>query len=141
MNRTNRANRNRPNGRLEPNRTNRTNRTNREPPEPEPHELKCASNRLEPKRTECILKYMLKKNMGPMGPRDLGPWALWAQGALGPKSKSSEIRYGNYVVRTSWKIRSNYVVRTNLCCYAPELVFCFFGMLGVKKIKVCMSKK
>ena len=27
---------------------------------------------------------MLKKNMGPMGPRDLGPWALWAPGALGP---------------------------------------------------------
>ena len=29
-------------------------------------------------------KYMLKKNMGPMGPRGLGPWALWAPGALGP---------------------------------------------------------
>ena len=27
---------------------------------------------------------MLKKNMGPMGPRGLGPWALWAPGALGP---------------------------------------------------------
>ena len=23
--------------------------------------------------------------MGPMGPRGLGPWALWAPGALGPK--------------------------------------------------------
>ena len=22
--------------------------------------------------------------MGPMGPRGLGPWALWAPGALGP---------------------------------------------------------
>ena len=30
-------------------------------------------------------KYMLKNNMGPMGPRGLGPWALWAPGALGPK--------------------------------------------------------
>ena len=30
---------------------------------------------------------MLKKKMGPMGPRDLGPWALWAPGALGPKKK------------------------------------------------------
>ncbi len=30
-------------------------------------------------------KYMLIKNMGPMGPRGLGPWALWAPGALGPK--------------------------------------------------------
>ena len=29
-------------------------------------------------------KYMLKKNMGPMGPRGLGPWALWAPGTLGP---------------------------------------------------------
>ena len=26
---------------------------------------------------------MLKKNMGPMGPRGLGPWALWAPGTLG----------------------------------------------------------
>ena len=24
---------------------------------------------------------MLKKNIGPMGPRGLGPWALWAPGA------------------------------------------------------------
>ena len=23
-------------------------------------------------------------NMGPMGPRGLGPWALWAPGTLGP---------------------------------------------------------
>ena len=36
--------------------------------------------------------------MGPMGPRGLGPWALWAPGALGPKKKKS-----NYVVRTSTK--------------------------------------
>ena len=27
---------------------------------------------------------MLKKNMGPMGPRGLGPWALWAPGTSGP---------------------------------------------------------
>ena len=27
---------------------------------------------------------MLKKSMSPMGPRGLGPWALWAPGALGP---------------------------------------------------------
>ena len=27
---------------------------------------------------------MLKKSMGPMGPRGLGPWALWAPGTLGP---------------------------------------------------------
>ena len=27
---------------------------------------------------------MLKTNMGPMGPRGLGPWALWAPGTLGP---------------------------------------------------------
>ena len=26
---------------------------------------------------------MLIKNMGPMRPRGLGPWALWAPGALG----------------------------------------------------------
>jgi len=25
--------------------------------------------------------------MGPMGPRGLGPWALWAPGAMGPKLK------------------------------------------------------
>ena len=28
--------------------------------------------------------------MGPMGPRGLGPWALWAPGALGPN-------YGNLI--------------------------------------------
>ena len=32
---------------------------------------------------------MLKINMGPMGPRGLGPWALWAPGALGPKYEKS----------------------------------------------------
>jgi len=26
--------------------------------------------------------------MGPMGPRGLGPWALWAPGALGPNKKN-----------------------------------------------------
>ena len=35
--------------------------------------------------------------MGPMGPRGLGPWALWAPGALGiQKNKNS-----NYVVKES----------------------------------------
>ena len=28
--------------------------------------------------------------MGPMGPRGLGPWALWAPGALGPNYKNLE---------------------------------------------------
>ena len=32
-------------------------------------------------------KDMLKNNMGPMGPRGLGPWALWAPGTLGPNSE------------------------------------------------------
>ena len=27
---------------------------------------------------------MVLLKMGPMGPRGLGPWALWAPGALGP---------------------------------------------------------
>ena len=31
--------------------------------------------------------YMLEINMGPMGPRGLGSWALWAPGAMGPKLK------------------------------------------------------
>ena len=30
--------------------------------------------------------------MGPMGPRGLGPWALWAPGALGPKIED----FGNF---------------------------------------------
>ena len=47
---------------------------------------------------------MFKKNMGPMGPRGLGPWALWGPGALGPKNK-------NNVVRQNENMRSNYVVR------------------------------
>ena len=29
--------------------------------------------------------------MGPMGPRGLGPWALWAPGALGPNYENFEI--------------------------------------------------
>ena len=29
--------------------------------------------------------------MGPMGPRGLGPWALWAPGAFGPKLQKVEI--------------------------------------------------
>ena len=33
---------------------------------------------------------MLIKNMGPMGPRGLGPWALWAPGVLGPNYENSE---------------------------------------------------
>ena len=33
---------------------------------------------------------MLRKNMGPMSPRGLGPWALWAPGALGPNYKKLE---------------------------------------------------
>ena len=33
---------------------------------------------------------MLIKNMGPMGPRGLGPCALWAPGALGPKLKKND---------------------------------------------------
>ena len=28
--------------------------------------------------------------MGPMGPRGLGPWALWAPGAMGPKLKNKK---------------------------------------------------
>ena len=28
--------------------------------------------------------------MGPMGPRGLGPWALWAPGALGPNYDNLE---------------------------------------------------
>ena len=28
--------------------------------------------------------------MGPMGPRGLGPWALWAPGALGPNCENLE---------------------------------------------------
>ena len=33
---------------------------------------------------------MFKTSMGPMGPRGLGPWALWAPGALGPNFKIFE---------------------------------------------------
>ena len=29
--------------------------------------------------------------MGPMGPRGLGPWALWAPGALGPNYEDLKI--------------------------------------------------
>ena len=39
---------------------------------------------------------MYKKNMGPMGPRGLGPWAQGPRG-LGPIQKKNS----NYVVRTS----------------------------------------
>ena len=28
-----------------------------------------------------------QKTKGPMGPRGLGPWALWAPGTLGPNSE------------------------------------------------------
>ena len=43
--------------------------------------------------------------MGPMGPRGLGPWALWAPGALGPPLPKKS----NYVVRKS-KRTANCVV-------------------------------
>ena len=38
--------------------------------------------------------------MGPMGPRGLGPWALWAPGALGPKLKNmlSKKRLKNFIL-------------------------------------------
>ncbi len=39
-----------------------------------------------------------------MSPMGLGPWALWAPGALGPKKINSD-----YVVRKS--IKTAYVVR------------------------------
>ena len=44
--------------------------------------------------------------MGPMGPRGLGPWALWAPWALGPKKKNS-----NCVVRKIENLHIRYVVR------------------------------
>ena len=41
--------------------------------------------------------------MGPMGPRDLGPWALWAPGALGP----------NYENFANFKILQKLLLRTS----------------------------
>ena len=38
-----------------------------------------------------------------MGPRGLGPWALWAPGALPKIKKVVKKGSGNYVVRKSWK--------------------------------------
>ena len=53
--------------------------------------------------------------MGPMGPRGLGPWALWAPGALGP---------------TPFR----------LCRRCPTGFF-FFGKIGVPKAKCVFIKK
>ena len=51
--------------------------------------------------------------MGPMGPRGLGPWALWAPGALGPNYENLEffkilqkllLRTSNDPWDTSWMV-------------------------------------
>ena len=56
---------------------------------------------------------MVLLKIGPMGPRGLGPWALWAPGALGPNYEDLKIsknlqklllRTSNDPWDTSWMV-------------------------------------
>ena len=45
--------------------------------------------------------------MGSMGPRGLGPWALWAPGALGPKLKKNRSKKKLKTLHTSYVVRNS----------------------------------
>ena len=70
--------------------------------------------------------------MGPMGPRGLGPWALWAPGALGPNFENLGncqnltkvlLRTSNDPWDTSWMVLKKF-----------ENLLNFWKMLGPSRV-------
>ena len=74
--------------------------------------------------------------MGPMGPRGLGPWALWAPGALGPTPfrlcrRALQGFFGkNSVPKTNYA----YLLKNDVCLY----IFAMLANVDSNlKLKIC----